>query len=201
VFRATGPGTLVGLVTGLVLGDNWLTVEAPELGTESLRLTNYPITGPIVSGPHLAPFICQTQSFLLPDGSTLGPALDSNCSAATKVTYVYLPKGATAFKPLPSTATLPADVATTTTLAGVAMPYVVRVERGTINRGIYQNAVLHDPTRESTPTPFSPPKGWNKKLIAVQGFGCPGGWYIQGAAQGNLTLAGVIRAELLDTTR
>jgi hypothetical protein len=35
----------------------------------------------------------------------------------------------------------------------------------------------------------------------VQGFGCPGGWYIQGGAQGNLTLPGVIRAELLDTKR
>jgi hypothetical protein len=81
------------------------------------------------------------------------------------------------------------------------MPYVVRVETSTINRGIAQNAVLHDPTAESAPTPFSPPKGWNKKLIAVQGAGCPGGWYIQGAVEGNLNLPGVIRAEILDTTR
>jgi hypothetical protein len=137
----------------------------------------------------------------LPDGSTLGPAIDKDCSAPTRVTYVYLPKGATAFKPLPTTTSLPADVATTTTVAGVTMPYVVRLETGTLNRGIYQTAVLHDPTKESAPTAFAPPKGWNKKLIAVQGAGCPGGWYIQGGVEGNLNLAGVLRAEILDTTR
>jgi len=200
-FRETAPGRLVGLVTGLALGDNRLTAEAKGAGTTSLRLTNYPITGPIVSGPHLKPFICQTATFVLPDKSTLGPALDADCSADTKVTYVYLPVGGTAFKPLPSTASLPADVATTTTLGGVKMPYVVRIETSTINRGIDQIAVLHDPTSEAQPTPFAAPKGWNQKLIAVQGFGCPAGWYIQGGAQGNLTLPGVIRAELLDTTR
>ena len=200
-FRETAPGTLLGLVTGLALGDNRLTAEVRGVGTRSLRLTNYPLTGPVVSGPHVQPFICQTATFKLPDGSVLGPALDTDCSAATKVTYVYLPQGGTTFKPLPSTTSLPADVASTTTVAGVTMPYVVRVETSTINRGIDQIAVLHDPTAEKIPTPFAAPKGWNKKLIAVQGFGCPGGWYIQGGAQGNLALPGVIRAELLDSKR
>jgi Tannase-like family of unknown function (DUF6351) len=206
-FRETAPGTLVGLVTGLSLGANRLTAEAKGVGTKSLRLVNYPITGPIVSGPHgqvgpqKRPFICQTDTFTLPDGTAFGPALDSDCSAATKITYMYLPVGGTTFKPLPSTSSLPSDIATTTTTAGVTMPYVVRVETSTINRGIAQNAVLHDPTTESAPTPFNPPKGWNKELIAVQGAGCPGGWYIQGAVEGNLNLPGVIRAELLDTTR
>src|SRR6266852_1859830 len=115
-FRETAPGTLVGLVTGLALGENRLTAEAKGVGTKSLELTNYPITGPIVSGPHLQPFICQTATFKLPDGSTLGPALDTDYSAATRVTYVYLPKGGATFKPLPSTTSLPADVATATTL-------------------------------------------------------------------------------------
>ncbi len=202
-FRETAPGTLVGLVTGLSLGDNRLIAEAKGVGTNSLRLVNYPITGPIVSGPHgqvgtqKRPFICQTATFTLPDGSKLGPAKDTDCSADTKITYVYLPQGGTAFKPLPSTTSLPADVAKTTTLTGVQMPYVVRVETSTINRGIDQVAVLHDPTSEAQPTPFAPPKGWNQKLIAVQGFGCPAGWYIQGGAEGNL--AGV--AELLDRAR
>jgi hypothetical protein len=198
-FHQTAPGTLVGLVTGLARGQNRLTAEAKGAGTTSLRLTNYPITGPIVSGPHLEPFICQTATFKLPDGSTLGPALDTDCSAATKVTYMYLPKGGTTFKPLPSTTTLPADIATTTTVSGVKMPYVVRIETSTINRGIDQIAVLHDPTSEAPPTWFAAPKGWNRKLIAVQGFGCPGGWYIQGGAEGNLPAP--IRAEVLDTTR
>lgn len=200
-FRQTAPGTLVGLVRGLALGENRLTAEAKGVGTKSLRLVNYPITGPIVSGPHQQPFICQTSTFALPDGTTFGPALDPDCSAATKVTYIYLPAGGTAFKPLPGTSSLPADVAMTTTLTGVRMPYVVRVETSTINRGIDQIAVLHDPTSEAQPTPFAAPRGWNHDLIAVQGFGCPAGWYIQGGAQGNLSVPGLIRAELLDTLR
>ena len=206
-FRETAPGTLVGLVTGLAVGDNRLTAEAKGVGTKSLRLVNYPITGPIVSGPHeqigpqKRPFICQTDTFRLPDGSTLGPAKDLDCSADTKVTYLYLPEGKTAFAPMTDITRLPADVAMTTTLTGQRVPYVVRVETSTINRGIDQVAVLYDPTSEAQPTPFSPPKAWNRHLIAVQGFGCPAGWYIQGGAQGNLTLPGVIRAELLDTLR
>ena len=70
--------------------------------------------------------------------------------------------------------------------AGVTVPFVVRVETGTIDRGIYQNAVLFDPTTEAAPTPLKPPKAWNHRLVAIEGFGCPGGWYTQGAAQGNL---------------
>ncbi len=206
-FRETAPGTLVGLLSRLPVGDSRLTAEVKGVGTKSLRLVNYPITGPIVSGSHGKvgsqgrPFVCQTDTFKLPDGSTLGPAKDADCSADTKVSYLYLPQGGSAFKPLSSTTSLPVDVAMTTTLTGVKMPYVVRVETSTINRGIDQIAVLHDPTSEAQPTPFAAPKGWNQKLIAVQGFGCPAGWYIQGGAEGNLTLPGVIRAELLDTVR
>ena len=50
------------------------------------------------------------------------------------------------FKPLPSTTALPADVAKTTTITGATVNFIVRVETGTMNRGIYQNAILHDPT-------------------------------------------------------
>jgi hypothetical protein len=186
------PNSLVGLVTGLVLGKNRLAVRGGGLGRESLVLTNYSIKGPIISGPHLQPFICQTQDFTLPDGTKLGPPTDADCSAPTKVNYIYRSTGGGAFQPLPSTSSLPPDVAMTTTLTGVTVPFVVRVETGTINRGIYQDAILHDPTSEPVPTPFSPPKGWNKRLIAQHGFGCPGGWYIQGAVQG---------ANILDVTR
>ena len=46
--------------------------------------------------------------------------------------------------PLPA-GPLPADVATTTTLDGRTVPFVVRRERGTINRFIYSLAMLADP--------------------------------------------------------
>ena len=78
----------------------------------------------------------------------------------------------------------------TTSLNGATVPFVVRLETGTMDRGIYQNAVLFDPTSDPAPTPFTPPKGWNHLLLAQHGAGCPGGWYIQGAAQGVNILTG-----------
>ena len=180
------PGRWTALVSGLPEGASEVVVRRGR-DEASLAITNYPLTGPIVSGPHQEPFICQTEAFRLPDGALLGPALDPGCTAPEKATYLYLAQGDSALAPLPDARTLPADVAEATTLAGVTVPFVVRVETGTVNRGIYQSAVLHDPTRDPAPSPFEAPPGWNRRLIAIQGFGCPGGWYVQGGAQGNLS--------------
>jgi Tannase-like family of unknown function (DUF6351) len=194
--------TLTGLVGGLALGSNDLEafVNPTGNGQPAARLTlvNHPIEGPIFSGSRQAPFICQTQSFKLPDGTFLGPPTDmETCSASTVVQYVYESTAGGPLKPMPDTATLPADVAMTTTDSGVTMPFVVRVETGTMDRGIYQNAVLHDPTSEPPPTPFAPPKGWNRRLQALHGVGCPGGWYIQGAAMGENILGAALNVQLL----
>ncbi len=185
-FRASPDGrALTGLVTGLRQGRNLLEALGRQRHRlASLNITNHAITGPIVSGPHLQPYICQTATFALPDGTTLGPPLDADCSAATRIHYIYQSTEGGALRPMPNPAVLPPDVAMTTTLDGTRVPFVVRVETGTMNRGIYQNAILHDPTSEPAPTPFSPPSGWNRRLIAMHGSGCPGGWYIQGGAQG-----------------
>ena len=188
-FNATNTAQL-GVVQGLVNGQNVIAVQAGGLNT-SLTLTNYPITGPIISGPWQTPYICQTASFLLPDGSFFGTPTDTNCTAAARVTYMYLPTGATALKAVSDTTKLPADIGSATTVAGVKVPFIVRVETSTVDRGIYQSAVLHDPTAEATPTPLAPPKGWNKRLIAIEGFCCPGGWYVQGGSQGNLPVGSI----------
>jgi hypothetical protein len=182
--------SLVGLVQGMPLGRNQLIAEV--LGPNNrvvlstrLTLTNYPITGPIFSGPQEQPFYCMTQLFTLPASTqTLGQPLDTNCSIATRVDYVYQTTGGT-FEPLPSLTSYPADLAQTTTSQGKTVPYIVRVETGTINRGIYETAVLHDPTQEAPPTPFNPPAAWNHRLVYTMGGGCVGGWYIQGASLGN----------------
>jgi hypothetical protein len=195
VTSAFRPGdaadTLIGLVTGLNLGKNTLRVQgngSSGLKDATLELTNYDIRGPIISGPHEVPFICQTQDFTLPDGTKLGLPTDADCSAPTKVQYVYRSTSGGALKPLANPSVLPADVAKTTTNTGATVNFIARVETGTINRGIYQTAILHDPTSDPAPSPFTPPKGWNKRLIAIEGYGCPGGWYIQGAAEGNITV-------------
>src|SRR5205823_4617934 len=146
----------------------------------------------VMSSPYETPFICPTARFDLPAGlGTLGAPLDSNCSIATRVDYLYISTAGGAFKSLPGTTALPADVAMTTTLDGKRVPFVVRLETGTINRGIFQSVVLHDPTTEAAPHPvISPPKAWNKGLIHTHGGGCPGGWYIQGASQGTNPVTG-----------
>ena len=57
-----------------------------------------------------------------------------------------------------------ASVATTTPLgATAAVPYIVRVERGTVNRGIFDIAVLFDPTKPWTPN--APQAQWTGKVV------------------------------------
>jgi hypothetical protein len=196
-FRAgSEPNTMIGLVRGLAVG-----TEYPEGARQehdgytgpSLQITNYDIKGPIISGPWETPYICQTASFNLPAGlGNLGAPLDANCSIVTRVDYLYISTAGGAFKALPSRTSLPADVAMTTTLDGKTVPFIVRLETGTINRGIFQSVVLHDPTTEPAPHPvLSPPKAWNKRLLAIHGTGCPGGWYVQGAQQGVNPVTGV----------
>jgi hypothetical protein len=196
------PGRLIGLVKGLKEGAN--LIQAKDGARQaSLTLTNYPISGPVFSGPHIEPFVCQTQDFLLPGGAKLPPSDDaSTCAVPTQVQYLYLPKGESAFRPLPDTTTLPGDVATTVTTKGVHAPFVVRLETGVINRGIYQFAILADPRTEALANAAAPPKAWNRRLVSIQGAGCTGGWYIQGPVMGNTVVrTGGLRMEILDPIR
>ena len=174
--------TLTGLVTGLRLGKNHLEVDAKGKGRADadITLTNYRIQGPIISGPHEFPFACTTQNFVpFPGSPALGAPLDSDCSIERRVQYVYRTT-ANAFASLPQPySSLPANLAFTTTVTGATVPYIVRLETGTINRAIYQTAILHNPN-DPAPSPFAPLAGWNKRLIYPLGGGCIGGWYTQG---------------------
>ncbi len=173
-FQQEAPGsrTLVGLVTGLKLGDNLLEVfqvKTPgKSGNEhpiqsaSLELTNSPIVGPVTSGPHMTPYECRTVQ------SNMGQPLDADCSATTRVDFFYRTT-ANAFAPLANpTGPRPADLAFTTTNDGHTVPYIVRVESGTIDRTIYRIAMLDDPGT----APFAPGPGWNRKLVVSFGGGC-----------------------------
>ncbi|KKK90527.1 hypothetical protein LCGC14_2722100, partial [marine sediment metagenome] len=86
-----------------------------------------------------------------------------DCSAETLIEYVYRTT-AGAWMPLADpSASLPADIATTETMDGDTVPYIVRWERGTINRFIYSLAMLA-PTTETDP--WDPDQSlWNGKLI------------------------------------
>lgn len=170
---------LLGVVSGLVNGSNVLTAMFDGRQFDRLNVTNYPKWGPMISGPHEQPFYCRTTAFTtnLPSGN-LGDPIDENCSVNTRVHYMYRTTANT-FAQLPDPTTRPADLAWTTTNAGKSVPYVVRLETGTINRAIYQTAILHDPLVDPAPSPASPPGGWNRKLIYPLGGGCQGGWYTQ----------------------
>ncbi|MDQ0012033.1 hypothetical protein J2W23_000397 [Variovorax boronicumulans] len=173
VFNSTAR-VLRGLVTGLTTDAasttgsvNTLVVSNADVAAQrtEAKLVNYPITGPILSGPHISPYECRTVQ------NGLGVALDANCSATTQVVWYYRTKANT-FKPLADpTGPRPADLAETTTNDGVTVPYIVRVESGTINRGVYRLAVLDNPAKDS-PATWKPGAGWNKKLVTY--FDCCG---------------------------
>src|SRR6266850_1014730 len=71
------------------------------------------------------------------------------------------------FQPYDPVTTSAALVASTTTTHGLTIPYIVRVERGTINRGLYDIAVLFDPARPWSA--LSPQAQWNGKVVYTFG--------------------------------
>jgi hypothetical protein len=156
------PGTrrLTGVIDGLALGANTVRVNANGQGKGrpspvTLTLTNHPITGPVFSGPHQYPFVCTTMTHGLgqpiPDDEATGTKVfDSassligysrNCSAPTLVVFRYRSTAET-WKDYTPGMDRPADMATTTTTDGKTVDFIVRWERGTINRFIYSIAVL-----------------------------------------------------------
>jgi len=164
---------LVGLVDGLRLGRNRISVYDRRRKVASKRLENHPIEGPILSGPHQRPFVCKTIQaglgepvvdnqagdgfrVLAPDGSTAGWSRD--CTARMTVDWLYRSTAGGNLRPLPA-GDLPDDVATTTTIDGRTVPFIVRRERGTINRFIYSLAMLADPAAGETDT-----SRWNRRL-------------------------------------
>lgn len=191
LFQAVSPGNALGMVIGLTPGRNVL--EAQQISSTEpaaqLVMTNYPRTGPVFSGPHEQPFICGTAQFRLPDESLLGEPLDENCSSHTVVNWMYRSTVAAGAKPSPllplrDTTQYPPDLEWTTNSLGRRVPYIVRVETGTINRAIYQIAVLHDVVSEAAPNFARALKGWNGRLLFSFGGGCTGGWFTQGRMLG-----------------
>ncbi len=179
-------GALVARLEGLESGPNLLEITADGKQRARVEVINHPITGPVFSGPHQAPFICQTAA------AGLGEPLDSDCSAATLVTYFYKstapPEGRTVagmnprggippgFKVFDPAGPRPPDVAKVTTRDGDTVDYIVRQESGTINRAIYAIAFLHQPD-QPLPDPWTKAPGWNGRLVYLFGGGCGAGYH------------------------
>jgi hypothetical protein len=70
----------------------------------------------------------------------------------------------------------PGDLFETTTTQGKKVPYIVRWERGTINRAIYEIAFLHEPGTP-LPDPWTATAGWNGRLVYDFGGGCSAAYH------------------------
>ncbi len=186
-FRIQADGrTLVGLMDkseprySLRDGGNSVDVLLDGAIRKSLSVVNHPVSGPVFSGPQETPFVCETGSFALPSGATLGAPIDqASCAAAVRVQYVYWSTVQNRFAYLANPSNVPADSGYTT-VEGRRVPMVVRTETGTINRAIYQLRILHNPSTDPAPSAFAAPAGWNGRLVYTFGGGCTEGWYRQG---------------------
>jgi hypothetical protein len=123
------------------------------------------------------------------DATIVGWSRD--CAADTRYGYVYR-NTAGQFRWLddPDPAALPADIATTTTLDGRTVPFVVRWERGTINRFVYSVAMLAPATEADPAQPDD--SLWNRRLV----FSFDGGVGI-GHFQGTTSTGSMLPADLL----
>ncbi|HYQ66952.1 DUF6351 family protein [Actinophytocola sp.] len=156
---------LEGVLSDLPLGPSTVTATTRRERT-ALTLVNHPISGPMFSGPHQPDFFCSTPEHLAGFDLT-GPFLDTDCSLPTRTDYYYR-STANAWRPYDPAAPRPADLATTP--AGV--DFVIRWERGTINRFIYSIAVLDPEAGGPAALPH-----WNRKLIHYFGGGVAIGHY------------------------
>lgn len=188
-FVETAPGVYLGRIGNMSLGENTITLNAGKGAglTKTLKVTSYPITGPMFSGPHEQPFFCQTDQFRIYTG---GPFLEGTvapaCHLAPRAIYLYRATNGS-FKAYPTAGPEPADMTETTTNEGKTVRYIVRLETGTVNRSIYQTAMLHDPVREpAVPSFHRRSAGWNGRLVYTFGGGCTGGWYRQGNSTGGV---------------
>jgi hypothetical protein len=188
----TAARTMRGVLTGLVVGENEFIADSNGNGhgrpRATLGITNHPIGGPVLLGSQTTPWICATPTPVAESGNTPASnasglttfAVDAQCNIATEYKLFYrtttTPCSSALPDPSPPTApptnncfkpyvpgSTPADLAMTTTTEGLTVPYIVRVERGTINRGIYDIAVLFDPSQPWTP--LAPQPQWNGKVV------------------------------------
>src|SRR5256884_6793656 len=154
-FALRPNGRVMGLVTGLIDGGNTLTVKS-KTGSATITITNYPNGGPLFSGPQIQPWPC------------LAGATDAQCNRPVVYDYKYMPSGGSGFQPYhPNNP--PSNVGTTTTDQGKTVPYIVRRETGSQDRGQYQLAALFDPTKSWGP--WAPQAGRDRKTHGTRGSG------------------------------
>ena len=158
-FAVRPNGRFEGLVTGLVDGPNTLQVRLPDGTRQQITITNHPNGGPVLSGPQLQPWVCQST------------AVDAQCNQPPSYRYSYVStdpskQGLQDYDPNNP----PSDVAQTTTDQGVTVPFIVRTETGYQDRDQYQISTLFQPGQPWAP--WDPQSQWNHKLLIMHGASC-----------------------------
>lgn len=166
-------GTLLGLITGLELGENELKVILGKGGVLRKTIINHPKGGPVFSGPQVQPWNCTNEN-----------PVDDKCNQPAEFEFKYVPQSqfdlfAESFDPEspglpgaflsydPDNPPPSEDIAQVTTDEGVTVPYIVRVETGVMNRDRYQVMSLYQPDQEWTA--LSPQEQWNGKILIHHG--------------------------------
>ena len=153
-LKADGTRSLTGLLTGLRNGRNVVRAVLPDGRGARLTITNHPSGGPVFAGPQVHPWICDNAS-----GGN-GAAKDAKCDTTPTYEYQYRDASGTFESYDPNNP--PPNVPTTTTDQGKTVPYIVRIEQGTMDRGNYLIGVLWD-IKANRPT------AWNHKLLVPFG--------------------------------
>ena len=167
MFALRPNGSYSGLVTGLAEGDNELRAKLPDGTGARIAVRNHPLGGPVFSGEQIQPWLCRTQL----QNPSLGTAVDAKCNAAAPVVELfYRSTGNQWVVYNPSSPPAPTAILQTTTDEGKNVPFIIQRVTGTANRGIYQIAVLVDPTKPIEP--WSTDQPWNRKYVNTFGGAC-----------------------------
>jgi hypothetical protein len=154
---ADNPLRLLGLIEGLVIGENLISIDIGN----SITVTNHPAGGPLFTGPHIQPWACQDS------------ATDEECNQPVEYQFLYRSTDPDAVEFLDYDPASPAnDVAMTTTDNGETIPFIVRRERGYQGRDQYYIFTLHKPAEAWTAA--NPQSQWNKRLLVTHGGNCRG---------------------------
>lgn len=148
---ASHDGVLEGVVHGFFEGENDLTAtDGTHRSTQ--RITAWPLTGPMISGPRLPLLACSTEAF------GLGAPTDANCSAPTTVSWHYLTTDHQLEDlPGPPSGKAPADIGRAR-IGGKVVPLYVRDEKGVVDRSLYEIATVDG--------------AWNRRILYRFGGDC-----------------------------
>jgi len=192
VFVSDGQGGWVGLVEGLVDGENMLAAAAGGRDA-TLSVTNYPTNGTLFAGPQQMPFVCENEAH------GLAPATDESCAAPTVTGYSYRSTDGT-WKTLNPKHQQPTDIEMTTTIDDKTVPLINWYEKGVINRSAYVISLLHDPAAGPLPTPISNATGWNGKLIMSHRGGVRAGFHQGRTSERSILTGGTWAVETTTST-